>query len=190
MNNMGHLPAATELSVLYVATRVRAAQLRRAAEHKTGTALSRSVPRIADQRLARPEQQHQQDTQHDHDGKNRLVQDNFDAGPEPGRGGLHPGPERLLAGLMDIVPEFAKTGKAQGLIGDPARAVIDHEDESAGQQQQPHKSEKTADHASPYVSCAPKRRQPLLARRGKFNHISILSAPSDRASGLWGPGKR
>src|ERR1700732_1926539 len=151
--------------------------------------LSRSVPRIADQRLARAEQQHQQDTQHAHHGENRLVQDNFDAAPEPGRGRLHPGPERLLAGLMDIVPEFAETGKTQGLIGDPARPVIDHEDKSAGQQQQPHKSEKTADHASPYVSRARTRRQPLLARRGKFNHISILSAPSERAFGPLGTRK-
>jgi hypothetical protein len=39
----------------------------------------------------------------------------------------------------------------QGLIGDPARSVIDHENESAGQQQKPDKSEKTADHASPYI---------------------------------------
>src|ERR1700730_4904870 len=151
---------------------------------------SRSVPRIADQRLARPEQQHQQDTQHAHHGENRLVQDNFDAAPEPRRGGVHPAPERLLAGLMDIVPEFAETGKTQGLIGDPARAVIDHEDKSAGQQQQPHKSKKTADHASPYVFRARKPRQPLPAQRGKFNHISILSASSDRALVLWRPGKR
>jgi hypothetical protein len=36
---------------------------------------------------------------------------------------------------MDIVPELAELGKTERLIGDPARAVIDHEDESAGQQQ-------------------------------------------------------
>jgi hypothetical protein len=64
---------------------------------------------------------------------------------------LHPGPERLLAGLIDIVPELAELGEAERLIGDPARAIIDHEDESAGQQQQPYKSKKTADHASPYI---------------------------------------
>ena len=52
-----------------------------------------------------------------------------------GASALEPGPERLLAGLMDIVPELAKPGKLQGLIGDPAGAVIDHEDKSAGQQQ-------------------------------------------------------
>ena len=69
---------------------------------------------------------------------------------------LDPGPERLLAGLMDVVPELAEPGKAQGLIGDPACPVIDHEDKSAGQQQQPHKSEKTADHASPYYLSRPK----------------------------------
>jgi hypothetical protein len=64
---------------------------------------------------------------------------------------FHPGPECLLAGLMDIVPELAKPGKAQGLIGDPTCSVIDHENKSAGQQQQPDKSEKAADHASPYI---------------------------------------
>ena len=62
---------------------------------------------------------------------------------------LDPDPECLLAGLMDIVPELAKPGKPQGLIGDPAGPVIDHEDKSAGQQQQPHKAEETADHVSP-----------------------------------------
>ena len=36
---------------------------------------------------------------------------------------------------MDIVPELAKPGELQGLIGDPTRSVIDHEDESASQQQ-------------------------------------------------------
>jgi type IV secretory pathway VirB10-like protein len=50
---------------------------------------------------------------------------------------------------MDVVPELAEAGEAQVLVGDPARAVIDHEDESAGEQQQPDKPEKTADHAPP-----------------------------------------
>ena len=62
---------------------------------------------------------------------------------------LRPGAERLLAGLMDIVPELAEPGEPQGLVGDPARAVIDHEDEAAGQQQKPDQSEKAADHVSP-----------------------------------------
>ena len=62
---------------------------------------------------------------------------------------LGPGPERLLAGLMDIVPELAETGEPQRLVGDPACAVIDHEDEAAGQQQKPDQSEKAADHVSP-----------------------------------------
>src|SRR6266481_5866159 len=112
---------------------------------RTGAA-SPSVPRIADQRLARTEQDHQQDTDHAEHGKGRLVQNDLDdAGPKPGHIAFHPGPERLLAGLMDVVPELPEAREAQGLIGDKARAVIDHEDESAGQQQQPDKSEKTAD---------------------------------------------
>ena len=57
---------------------------------------------------------------------------------------------------MDIVPELAKPGEPQGLVGDEAGAVIDHEDESAGQQQQADKPEETADHASPYICRARK----------------------------------
>src|SRR5258705_4820676 len=116
-----------------------------------------SVSRIADQRLTRPEQQHQQNTEHAHNRENRLLQNDLDdAGPEPWRRTLHPGLKRPLAGLMDIVPELTKPGETEGLIGDPARAVVDHENESAGQQQKPDKSEKTADHASPYI-VAPER---------------------------------
>jgi hypothetical protein len=70
------------------------------------------------------------------------------------------------------------------LIGDPARSVIDHENESAGQQQKPDKSEKTADHASPYICRARKRSQPLTGQHGKFNLISSLSAFFGRACGL------
>src|SRR5258708_39236422 len=118
---------------------------------RTGAA-SPSIPRIADQRLARTEQDHQQDTDHAQHGKNRLVEDDLDdAIPKPGHLAFHPGPERLLAGLMDVIPELTEPGEAQALIGDEARTVIDHEDETAGQQQQPDKSEKTADHASPYI---------------------------------------
>src|SRR6266446_4646240 len=40
MNNMGFLPAGTDVTLLYVSTQVTAARLRRAAEHKAGTALS------------------------------------------------------------------------------------------------------------------------------------------------------
>src|ERR1700677_175965 len=108
------------------------------------------VPRITDQRFARPEQQHQHNPEHTHHSKNRLIQHNpGNMGPEPGRDALHPEPEGLLAGLMEIVPEFAKPGKPQGLVGDPAGPVIDHENEPARQQQQPYKSEKAADHAPP-----------------------------------------
>jgi hypothetical protein len=64
---------------------------------------------------------------------------------------LHPSPERLLARLIYIVPELAELGETERLVGNPARAIIDHEDESAGQQQQPYKSKNTADHASPYI---------------------------------------
>jgi hypothetical protein len=35
--------------------------------------------------------------------------------------------KRPLAGLMDVVPELTKPGETQGLIGDPARTVVDHE---------------------------------------------------------------
>src|ERR1700760_2395156 len=115
-----------------------------------------SAPGIADQRLARPEQQHQQDAEHAHDSENRLVQQHpDDAVPQPGGVALDPGPECRLAGLIDVVPELAEPGEAQGLVGHPAGAVIDHEDETAGQQQQPDKSEKTADHPSPSISRAP-----------------------------------
>src|SRR6478672_6132944 len=121
-----------------------------------------SVSRIADQRLARPEQQHQQNAEHAHNRENRLLQNDLDhAGPEPWRRALHPGLERLLAGLMDVVPELTNPGETQGLVGDPARAVVDHENESAGQEQKPDKSEKTADHASPYICRAP-RTQPAI----------------------------
>src|SRR5260370_12338103 len=138
---------------------------------------SRSVSRIADQRLARPEQEHQQNTEHAQNHKNRLLQNNLDdAGPEPRRLALHPGLKRALAGLMDVVPELTKPGETQGLIGDPARTVVDHENESAGQQQKPDKSEKTADHASPYICRARKRSQPITGWRRKFNLISTLSA--------------
>src|SRR5712671_1594861 len=143
---------------------------------KPDGAYSRSVSGIADQRVAGPEQQHQQDTQHTHHGKHRLVQNDFDdAGPEPGRNALHPGPKRLLAGLVDIVPELTEPGEPQGLIGDPARAVIDHENESAGQQQQPYQSEKTADHASPYIARARKRSQPLERDDFSSNRHPALS---------------
>jgi len=83
---------------------------------------------------------------------------------------------------MDVVPELTEPGEPQVLVGDPARAVIDHENKAAGQQQQPHKPEKTADHASPYICRARKRSQPLAGQQGKFNLISALSAYPGRAS--------
>src|SRR6516164_816495 len=114
-----------------------------------------SIPGIADQRFSRPEQQHQEDPGDAQHHKYRLVEDDLeDAVPEPGHVALDPGAERLLAGLMDIVPELAKPRESQALIGDPTRAVIDHQDESARQQQQPHQSEKAADHVSPHLCAA------------------------------------
>ena len=59
------------------------------------------------------------------------------------------GAEGLLARLVDIVPELAEPGEPQVLVGDPAGAVIDHENETASQQQEPDQSEEAADHASP-----------------------------------------
>src|SRR4051812_47513551 len=117
--------------------------------HETAPLLRVSIPGIADQRLARPEQQHQEDAQHAHHGENRLVENDLDDVPEPGRRSLDHGPERLLTGLMDVVPELAEAGEPQILVGDPAGPVIDHENEPASQQQQPNQTEKPADHTSP-----------------------------------------
>src|ERR1700758_3430837 len=110
----------------------------------------RSVPGIADQRLSRPEQDHQEEAEDSEHGEDRLLQHDPDhAGPEPGRLALDPGAEGGLARLIDVVPELAELGEPQALVGDPARPVIDHEDESAGQEQQAYQSEKAADHVSP-----------------------------------------
>jgi hypothetical protein len=43
--------------------------------------------------------------------------------------------ERLLARLMDIVPELTEPGETQGVVGNEARPVIDHENKATGQQQ-------------------------------------------------------
>src|SRR5690348_7481062 len=124
--------------------------LREPWQSRYGEVPAGSVPGIADQGLARAEQDHQHNAQDAHDGENRLIQHYLDhAVPQPGHVALDPDLESLLAGLVDVVPELAKPGEAQVLVGHPAGAVIDHEDESAGQQQQTDQSEKTADHASP-----------------------------------------
>src|SRR5262249_46234852 len=116
-----------------------------------------SVAGVADQRLSRPEQDHQDDPDHPEHCKYRLVEHDLDdAAPEPGRLALDPGPECRLARLVHVVPELAETGEPQVLVGHPARPVIDHEDESASQQQQPHQAEETADHVSP-TPVAPQR---------------------------------
>jgi hypothetical protein len=130
-----------------------------------------------------PGQQHKHVAKDGHDRGDRLVQDEADhIVPEPGREAFDPDTKCLLAGLVDVVPELAKPGKAQGVVGDVPCPVIDHEDKSAGQQQQSHQTEKAADHASPTISRAQIRCQPLAARRGKFNLASTLS-------GLAGPGR-
>src|SRR5450755_4788701 len=80
-----------------------------------------SVARIADQWLARPKQQHQEDTNHAKDRERRLVQHDLgDIIPEPGGKAFDPVPKRLLAGLVDVIPELAKPRESQALIGDPA----------------------------------------------------------------------
>src|SRR5215475_5111699 len=135
----------------------------------------RSVPGIADQGLARTEEDHQHDAQNAHDRKDRLIQHHLDhAVPEPGHVGLDPGPKRLLAGLVNVVPELAEPGEPQGLVGDPAGAVIDYENESASQQQQPDQSEKTANHVSPRYFERPANAVSQY-RGGRGN--SITSAP-------------
>ena len=99
---------------------------------------------------------------------------------------LDPGPESLLAGLVNVVPELAEPGETQGLVGDETCAVIDHEDESAGQEQQADKPEETADHASPCICRASKAVSPIPGRPEKFNLISTLcaiSGPFPRHSG-------
>src|SRR5262249_29862910 len=83
--------------------------------------------------------------------------------PEPGHVALDPGAEGQLAGLMDVVPELAGAGEAQILVGNPARPIIDHEDESTDEQQQPDKPKKTADHAPPVPPRAPTGASPIGA---------------------------
>jgi hypothetical protein len=77
---------------------------------------------------------------------------------------------------MDVVPEFAKPGKPQILVGDPSGPVIDHENEPASQQQQPYQTEKPADHASPCYSQLPQASPGLTGEPKKFNLASNLTA--------------
>src|ERR1700751_2076760 len=143
-----------------------------------------SVPPVADQRLARPEQQHQENTKHAEYGKGRLIQHQPDHGaPEPRGLALHPGPERLLARLVDVVPELTETGEAQRLVGDPAGPVIDHEDEPAGEQQQPYQSEKAADHASPIVWRGVRAPTPITGAQAEIQpHQLLIAIPSETRS--------
>src|SRR3954451_13981370 len=144
---------------------------------ETAVPLRVLISGVTDQRLARPEQQDQQNAEHTHHREHRLVEDDLDhAVPEPGSGALDHGAERLLTGLMDIVPELAKSRKAQVLVGDPAGSVIDHENKTAGQQQQSDHTEKPADHASPCYLFA---RRPEARLTGADREIQ----PRQRVSG-------
>ena len=76
---------------------------------------------------------------------------------------------------MDIVPELAKPGKMQGLIGNPACAVIDHEDKSAGQKQEADQVGRNRGSCVTLYLSRPKRRQPIPGAPRKFNLFSTLS---------------
>jgi hypothetical protein len=93
---------------------------------------------------------------------------------------LHPTPERLLTGLVNIVPELTKPGEPQSLVGHPARPVIDHEDKAAGEQQEPQKSKNTPDHAPPYT-CAVRNARAIAPVSQEIKHFISFS---DRRSSL------
>src|SRR3954453_11946994 len=173
MKNIDSLQTGYRPASIYVSTPVAAAPL--------GRDLARSVPRITDQRLAGPKKNHEQNADNAQHGENRLVQQHLDdAVPEPGRRTLYRGAKRQLAGLVDVVPELPEPGETQGLVGDEPRAVIDHEDKSAGEEQQANQPKETADHASPYICRRPNGRQPIAGAPDKFNLISTLCAISGR----------
>src|SRR5439155_17174840 len=69
-----------------------------------------------------------------------------------------------------------------GLIGDPACAVVDHENESTGQQQKPDKSEKTADHASPLYLSRPKTQPAINGVAAEIQPHQHLIGVLQRAS--------
>src|SRR5258708_31736708 len=102
MNNMGYLPAAGQteirMALIYVFTSAAKAPLHwQPLGQSYWVSLIASVPRIPDQRLARPEYHHQHNTQHAQHGENPLVQaDPGHAVPHPRPGAFHPGPECLL----------------------------------------------------------------------------------------------
>src|SRR5262245_49896614 len=119
-----------------------------------------SIPGVADQPLFGPEDQHQEDTDDAKDGPGRLVEDELaGAVPEPGDARLEHGLQRLLACLVDVVPELAEAGQAYCLIGNRALTVIDKEYEACGEQQQPDKAKQTTDHASHLEKTAPLNRK-------------------------------
>src|SRR5262249_33800521 len=133
---------------------------------------------------SRPEQDHQEDAENAEHGKYRLLEQDADhAGPEPGRFAFDPGAEGGLARLVHVVPELAELGEPQGLVGHPARAVIDHEDESAGKKKQSTQSEKPADHAPPLLIPASAR---LRAYRGICGNSTSSVPYHPFATGLSG----
>ena len=69
-----------------------------------------SVTGISDQAPPRPEQQHQKNAERPQHGPGRLIQHDLDdVGPESGNVGFHPDAQRLLTGLVNVVPELGKT---------------------------------------------------------------------------------
>src|SRR5260370_9262245 len=92
-------------AIIYVFTSAAKARYAGRSNINAGSATSRLVPRIAHHRLAVPEQQHQQNTEHAHQVDNRLVQNDLDdAGPEPRRLLLPPSPKSTPAGLVHVIP--------------------------------------------------------------------------------------
>src|SRR5579871_5530999 len=84
---------------------------------------------------------------------------------------------------MDVIPELAEPGKAQGIVGHEASAVVNHEDKSAREEQQPDQTEKSPDHASPIISKPKGTHSALAAGAGKFNLTSLLLARQDPRHG-------
>jgi len=78
--------------------------------------------------------------------------------------------------LMDIVQELANRVKRRDLVGDQRVAVIDHENESAGQQQRPTSRKKNRGSCIHLISVARKMPPALTGPLKKFNLISTLSA--------------
>src|SRR5258708_16425650 len=83
MNNMGYLPAAGQteirMALIYVFTSAAKAPLHwQPLGQSYWVSLIASVPRIPDQRLARPEYHHHHNTHHAQHSENQPVHDNPD----------------------------------------------------------------------------------------------------------------